>query len=128
MQTISTEDAPPAAGVGGCAVVTPGSAHAAPPSTSRSTYRRRRLAVLGMLVLLVSAAAIVIGGVRAEAGLEDPVAGHAVVAPGETLWDVAAASAPDGIDPRRQLQAIRSLNGIADSHVDAWEVVLLPAW
>ena len=71
------------------------------------TYRRRRVLVL--------------------AGLEDPVAGHVVAAPGDTLWDIAVATAPDGVDARRQLASLRELNGLEGAHLDAWAVVLIPA-
>lgn len=96
-------------------------------SQRRSLHLRRRLAVslgLAVMVLVLTAG---IGGLGAQAQLEDPVAGSVVIAPGETLWDVAVASAPEGVDARRQLEAIRQLNGIEGSQVRAWQVVLLPA-
>jgi hypothetical protein len=68
-----------------------------------------------------------IGRVGAEAELEDKIAGHVVVQPGETLWDVAVATAPDGVDPREQLRAVAELNGLDSSSLDAWSVVLVPA-
>ncbi len=93
----------------------------------RGRYWRRRLVAVVLLVLLVTAALVAIGQIGADAELADRVAGHVVVEPGETLWDVAVASAPDGFDTRRQLEAIRELNHLHGSHVDAWSVVLLPA-
>jgi hypothetical protein len=94
---------------------------------TRATYHRRRLLVVAGLVLLAFLLTVAIGRVGAQAELADRVAGHAVIEPGETLWDVAVASAPDGVDPRQQLADLRELNGISGSHVDAWTVVLLPA-
>lgn len=96
-------------------------------ATSRSTYDRRRVGVLAGLVVAVFALTVVLGRAGAGADLADPVAGHVVVAPGETLWDVAVDTAPDGVDPRRQLAALRELNGFDGGHLDAWTVVLLPA-
>ena len=88
---------------------------------------RRRLTMLlgalGVALLL----ALTAGGRLADAGPTDRVAGEAVVDPGETLWDVAVANAPSGVDPRTYLAEIRDLNGFASATVPAWTVVLLPA-
>lgn len=94
---------------------------------SRATLRRRRLAMLLSLLVLSSLLTVAIGRVGAQAELADPVAGHAVVEPGDTLWDVAVETAPNGVDPREQLAAIRGLNGLDSSAVTPWTVVLLPA-
>jgi Tfp pilus assembly protein FimV len=93
---------------------------------SRSTIRRRRVRALAGLVLAVVALTVLVGRAGAEAELADPVAGHAVIAPGETLWDVAVDTAPHGVDPRQQLAALRELNGFDGGQVDAWTVVLIP--
>lgn len=95
-------------------------------TTSASVRRRRLAAVLAMLVLTI-VLTVAVGRVGASAQLADPVAGHAVVAPGDTLWDIAVETAPDGVDPREQLAAIRGLNGLDSSAVAPWSVVLLPA-
>ena len=97
-----------------------------PPPTRASSWRRRAGALLLMLVVVAMLIAAV-GQIGASADLEDRVAGHVVIEPGETLWDVAAATAPEGMDTRAQLAAIEELNGIRASDVDAWTVVLLPA-
>lgn len=93
----------------------------------RETYQRRRAVAVVLLVLFAFLVTVAIGRVGAQAGLEDRVAGHVVVEPGQSLWDVAAATAPDGVDTRQQLADLRELNGIDGSHLDAWAVVLLPA-
>ena len=83
----------------------------------------RTVALLVAAAVLVSA---VIGTVMA--GSEEPVAaGHIVLQPGETLWDIAVRSAPAGVDPRRQLDIVRRLNGFGPGTLDAWTVVLIPA-
>lgn len=92
-----------------------------------ATYRRRRVAVLLVLVGVLVALGAVIGGVGAQAELEDPVAGHVVVTPGDTLWEIAVDTAEDGVDPRAQLTAIQELNGLTGAEVEAWTVLLLPA-
>lgn len=52
--------------------------------------------------------------------------GTAVVAPGETLWDVAVTHAPAGTDPRSYLEDLRSLNATG-TPLEPWTVVQLPA-
>jgi hypothetical protein len=89
-------------------------------------WRRRLVALLG-LVALAFLLTVMIGRVGAEAELADKVAGHVVVQPGETLWDVAVATAPQGMDTRRHLDDLVRLNGFDRGTVDAWTVVLLPA-
>ncbi len=97
------------------------------PTTDAATFRRHRVGVLLVLVALVLAFGAATGVVGAQAELEDPVAGHVVIAPGDTLWEVAVDSAPDGMDPRAQLRAIQELNGLSGAEVEAWTVLLLPA-
>ena len=119
-------------------VVAPGSDHDGPrggrphltlvvaPQTRASLWRRRVGAVAVLLVLMLGLVAG-IDRIGASADLQDRVAGHVVVEPGQTLWDVAVSSAPDGVDPRAQLAAIKELNGLRAADVDGWTVVLLPA-
>jgi hypothetical protein len=93
----------------------------------------RRRTVGRRLVGLALLAALLLGGVVGGAHLafgapaEPAVAGHVVLQPGETLWDVAVRSAPVGVDPRRQLDTLRRLNGFGPGALDAWTVVLIPA-
>lgn len=91
------------------------------------TYWRRRLTVLTALLLVVFAATALVGRITAEAGLEDRVAGHVVLEPGDRLWDVAAATAPEGTDVRAQLSRLRELNGFDGQPLEAWTVVRVPA-
>lgn len=93
---------------------------------SAATFRRRRLVVLAGFLSLVVGLTLLFGAGGAEAELTDRIAGHEVVAPGQTLWDVAAATAPEGVDVRDQLAAIIELNGFTGGDVPAWTVVLLP--
>jgi hypothetical protein len=104
------------------------------PATTRpavrptaATFWRRRALVLTVLVALAFLLTVAIGRVGAQAELTDRVAGHVVVQPGQTLWEVAVATAPEGLDVRRQLADIEALNGLRAHEVDAWTVVLLPA-
>jgi hypothetical protein len=82
----------------------------------------RAIALLAGLLLVIG----VLGTLRT--GPEEPIAaGHVVLQPGETLWDIAVRSAPAGVDPRRQLDVVRRLNGFGPGALDAWTVVLIPA-
>lgn len=93
---------------------------------SAATFRRRRLVVLAGFVSLVLGLTLLFGAGGAEAELTDRVAGHEVVAPGTTLWDIASTTAPAGVDVRDQLDAIIELNGFTGGDVPAWTVVLIP--
>jgi hypothetical protein len=98
---------------------------AARPSTV--VLWRRRAGAVAVLVVFAFLLTVAIGRVGAGAGLEDPVAGHVVVAPGETLWDVAVATAPAGMDVRAHLADLEALNGLQGREVGAWTVVLIPS-
>src|SRR3546814_7290179 len=86
----------------------------------RATYLRRRLVVLAVGVvllvgLILSASAVMAGtagsgGPSAAAGTSS-AATH-VVAPGDTLWSIAAAAAPD-VHVRITVDRIEELNGRA---------------
>jgi len=94
------------------------------PAPARRT--RTLVRVTALLAAAAVSAAVVLGTVMA--GAEEPVAaGHVVLQPGETLWDIVVRSAPAGVDPRRQLDAVRRLNGFGPGALDAWTVVLIPA-
>ena len=94
----------------------------------RAVFVRRRILVAAAVLMTVLVLSLGIGavGVGARTG-EAEVAGTVTVAPGETLWEVAVSTAPDGVDPRQQLAEIRELNGLSPSEVRAWTVVLIPA-
>jgi Tfp pilus assembly protein FimV len=94
---------------------------------TRASALRRRAGVLLVLVALVFLVAAGIGQVTADAELADPVAATVTLGPGETLWEVAAATAPDGVGVREQLAAIERLNGFDGAAVQPWTVVLIPA-
>ena len=104
-------------------------AHAGRSPVARPTgaTRRRRNAALGLVLATVLVLTVAAGWAGAQAQLADEVAGHVLLEPGQTLWDVAVDTAPAGVDPRRQLADLRELNAIDGSHVDAWSVILVPA-
>ena len=98
-------------------------ARRAPSPRIRRNRRVAVLFVLGLAVLLALGA----GSLVADADGPTPVGQTVTVQPGETLWDVAVAHAPDGTDPRVTLDRIRDLNGLTGAPVPAWTPVVLPA-
>ncbi len=94
---------------------------------SPATFWRRRLTFVAGLVVAGLLLLSVVGQVGASADLADRVDGHVVIEPGQTLWDIAVVTAPDGTDARSHLAAIEDLNGIRADEVQAWNVILLPA-
>ena len=94
-----------------------------PPAGPRR--RARRLAVVAAVALAVLAGTA--GWVRAE-DAPPAAAGHVVLAPGETLWDLAVRTAGPRVDPREQLRDLVLLNGFDPAAPPAaWTVVLIPA-
>ncbi len=88
----------------------------------------RRLLALGLVVALVTALGMAAGTLVADAQRPVGSAGHHVVEPGQTLLEVAGATAPESIGTRRQLQALREVNALGADPVTAWQVLVLPAW
>jgi hypothetical protein len=50
---------------------------------------------------------------------------YVVVEPGQTLWQIAVAAAPD-VDPRVTIMRIQDLNGLSDAAVAAGQRIALP--
>jgi LysM domain len=93
--------------------------------------RRGRLVVLLVLVALAFTLASV-GRAAGWASAADPAGGRGgtvatewVVQPGETLWQVAVAVAPD-TDPRETVARIVELNDLPDASVRAGQTLLVP--
>jgi len=96
------------------------------PAPAPARSRTRTVALAAAVAAVVLAATGVVGTALAGSA-ELEVAGHVVLQPGETLWDVAVRSAPAGVDPRRQLDDLRRVNGFGPGALDAWTVVLIPS-
>ena len=89
----------------------------------RLTRRGRIVALVALLVL----ATVLVALVAARGEAADPAGPPptAVVAPGDTLWSVAARTAP-GRDRFRVIDEIRRLNGIRDYTVHPGQRLILP--
>ena len=86
--------------------------------------RRGRLVVLAVALLMV----LLPGAWRAmaTAQVEGPSTVAVTVAPGDTLWGIAAAIDP-GADPRALIAEIRELNGLTQSGLVPGQVLVVPA-
>jgi len=125
--------APARPGAGTCVAVGNATGSVAVPATAfRSTavrLTRRGRAVLGAGLLVV---ALVLGllikqspslaGDEFRAGAQYE---YVVVEPGQTLWQIAVAAAPD-VDPRVTIMRIQDLNGLSDAAVAAGQRIALP--
>ncbi len=93
----------------------------------RLTRRGRLLVGLAVLLVAVALGVLLTGGPPALAGTDRAAVTHArvTVLPGETLWQIAARTAP-GSDPRETVQRILDLNGLQTAQVQAGTALLLP--
>lgn len=112
---------------------------AAPRAVSRTARRssgpawrltRRGRIVVGVLASLPCAALLVINGsVAADAGTGaelSPATAVVVVQPGESLWQIARAVAPQD-DPRATVALIREVNGLGTDAVVPGQSLVVPA-
>lgn len=90
------------------------------------------LTARGRFVVVVLALFAVVGGslVATRAAAEGPSTGievqRYVVAPGDTLWEIATGLARPGEDLRNVVQRIEVLNDMTSASVIAGEEILLP--
>lgn len=99
----------------------------AAPGVSRAQRRwRLLLATAAAVCIAVVALGAVIGGLASGMSAEVPQRTALVsVAPGETLWDVAAKYAPES-DPRAVVDRIEELNGVTAAEVSAGFALTVP--
>lgn len=97
----------PAAGAAPLATV-----HKLPVRSSAAVYRRRRLGVLAILLGAVLGVVSFVSGADATPTPEGQLAESItiVVQPGDTLWGIASALAPDD-DPRQLVDDLEALAG-----------------
>ena len=97
------------------------------PAALRLT-RRGRLVVVALFLATLFAGGVLFGSTSTRATAEPGVAKdyqYLVVQPGQTLWGIAKQVAP-GDDPRATIEAIRRLNGLPDTGVEAGQRIALP--
>ncbi|HVM12736.1 MAG TPA: LysM peptidoglycan-binding domain-containing protein [Egibacteraceae bacterium] len=113
------------------------------PGAPAAVYRRRRVGAVTAAVatvaavLAVAAGSLALPGTPAAPGAQPAVDGSAVdgsaaepitvvVAPGETLWDIAAPHAPAGTEPMAYVVQIAAFNGVDPRAVQPGTVLQLP--
>lgn len=104
---------------------------------SVGVYRRRRvvvvtLAVVALVALTIAVRPPALPGAPAAPSAQSVATGSAaepitvVVAPGETLWDIAAPHAPAGTEPMAYVVQIAAHNGVDPRAVQPGTVLQLP--
>lgn len=104
----------------------------APPVAGLRVTRRGRLFLTLLTVALLSLAFVVLGLSRGAAqqaagSRVSPPMSTVTVAPGDTLWGIAAELAPE-TDPRDMVATLRDINGLHTSaSLEAGQELLVPA-
>ena len=100
------------------------------PADRAGRLRVRRTLVLSALLLTVVVAAVGIGAAAGSAAVPPGAAPGAtttvVVAPRDTLWTLAAAHAPEGVDPGRWAAEVAEANGVDAGALVPGAVLVLP--
>lgn len=112
------------------ATLTARPADAAGRPTPRLRITRRGRAVLGVLLaapLAIALAVSTLGSPPAEAGSTVSTASfdHVTVAPGESLWELAAWIAPEA-DPRQVVSDLVALNQLSTTEVQPGQRLAVP--
>ncbi len=108
---------------------------AARPLSPRTTGTTLRLTARGRAVLIAASSLFLFlivlasGRFSADAGTslieQGRATGVVVVQPGESLWQIAKAIAPNS-EPRETVSLIRDLNGLGDATVVAGQSIVVP--
>ena len=108
--------------------VRPARAPQAPSSSSVRLTRRGRVVVfVAGLLLLLGAGLLIANGAGAALHAGAPESTHAVVvAPGDTLWDLASEAAGAEGDVRSMIDHIEKLNGLAGASLSAGQTLRIP--
>ena len=95
----------------------------AQPGLKLTVRGRRVVAILALLPIVIMF--ILIGTRAAQANATGPKTAVIKVESGQSLWDVALAVAPNE-DPRNTIWAIKALNGLSSSEVQAGQGLIVP--
>jgi Tfp pilus assembly protein FimV len=100
----------------------------APAGQLRLTRRGRLVIFLGALLAVFVLAFVIMGGSSAstESSGTPTATERIVVAPGQTLWQIASAHA-DGADVRATVDAIEKLNALDSAMLYAGQELFVPA-
>jgi hypothetical protein len=104
-------------------------ARARPQRPSAATLRRRRLATVLATLCVLAACAIAARSTPSTSAAPVPAApppATVVIAPGDTLWDLAAAHAPPQVDVASYAAAVAAHNGLDARRLQPGDAVELP--
>jgi len=91
-------------------------------------FQTMRLLVLRLLVLAAGVLAVFLLAASVGSADEPPSPTvQYIVEPGDTLWEIAAAVAPDGADIRDTVHEITSINGLQGALIHPGQQIELPA-
>lgn len=96
-------------------------------STVRLTRRGRVVVFVAGLFLLLGLGLLIANGAGAALHAGTPESTHAVVvAPGDTLWDLATEAAGAEGDVRSMIDHIEKINGLAGASLSAGQTLRIP--
>ena len=96
-------------------------------STVRLTRRGRVVVFVAGLFLLLGLGLLIANGAGAALDAGTPESTHAVVvAPGDTLWDLATEAAGAEGDVRSMIDHIEKINGLAGASLSAGQTLRIP--
>ena len=89
-----------------------------------------RHAAAMLFIVLVSAGFMIMGTGASERTPAGPASAEkaVMVSAGETLWEIAAAHKPEGMDTRRAVYEIKKRNGLESHIIQAGQQLIIPDW
>ena len=89
------------------------------------TTRKQLSVQLSVILATICVVFLLIGGAADAEAPPAPAIQH-VVSPGETLWEIAAATTDPGEDIRVTIHSIKERSGITSSSLQVGQVLLIP--
>ncbi|ANS74644.1 hypothetical protein AWM70_08635 [Paenibacillus yonginensis] len=95
---------------------------------TRKPFARRSLirSLLIVAVIVLSLTGFISAFAASVSPGDEPVYETVIVMPGDTLWNIALAHKPDGMDTRKYVHMLTSLNRLHDSNIQAGAILNLP--
>lgn len=93
--------------------------------SSRLSRSMVKIALL-LIVLMLTGTGVVSAFAAASDGHKDNELSTFVVRPGDTLWEIAVDHKPRGKDTRVYVEAIKRINGLSSSGIQAGDTLILP--
>ncbi|WP_157739398.1 LysM peptidoglycan-binding domain-containing protein [Paenibacillus physcomitrellae] len=106
-----------------------GLSHTAPTARKvRKPIARKSLirSLIVVAVLILSLTGFISAFAASVSPGDEPVYDTVIVMPGDTLWNIALANKPSGMDTRKYVHMLTSLNHLHDSSIQAGDILNLP--